>query len=174
MKQGKTIVMVTHDSSLARRVKRTILIADGEIVNEYVARALPLLTHQQMLAATHALAPLHFAPGEEIIHEDQPADRLYILQKGTVEVALKRPGGHAVVVGQMGPGQYVGEIELMRNQHSIATVRAAGGAVEAYAMPRETFASLLAESEPTREAVNHIVEQRLGENVAARRNGISA
>jgi putative ABC transport system ATP-binding protein len=46
VKQGKTIVMVTHDSALARRVKRTVLIADGEIVNEWLAHALPLLTHQ--------------------------------------------------------------------------------------------------------------------------------
>ncbi len=35
--QGKTLMMVTHDSSLARRVKRTVLIADGEIVDEPVA-----------------------------------------------------------------------------------------------------------------------------------------
>jgi putative ABC transport system ATP-binding protein len=46
VKEGKTIVMVTHDSALARRVKRTVLIADGEIVNEWLARALPLLTDQ--------------------------------------------------------------------------------------------------------------------------------
>jgi putative ABC transport system ATP-binding protein len=35
--QGKTLMMVTHDSSLARRVKRTVLIADGEIVDEPIA-----------------------------------------------------------------------------------------------------------------------------------------
>jgi putative ABC transport system ATP-binding protein len=32
--QGKTIVMVTHDRDLSRRVQRTIILADGEIVNE--------------------------------------------------------------------------------------------------------------------------------------------
>ncbi|MBE2200034.1 MAG: ABC transporter ATP-binding protein [Anaerolinea sp.] len=32
--QGKTILMVTHDNELARRVSRTITIADGEIVEE--------------------------------------------------------------------------------------------------------------------------------------------
>jgi putative ABC transport system ATP-binding protein len=32
--QGKTILMVTHDSDLAQRAKRTIIIADGEIVDE--------------------------------------------------------------------------------------------------------------------------------------------
>ncbi len=168
VQEGKTVVMVTHDSSLARRVKRTVLIADGEIVNEWVARALPLLTYQQMLAATHALEPLHFAPGQEIMRQDQPGDQLYIVNKGTVEVALKRPGGHEVVVSHMVPGQYFGEIELVRNERSVATVRAAGGPVEVYAMPRETFASLLSESEPTRESIANVVNQRIGENQAAR------
>jgi putative ABC transport system ATP-binding protein len=32
--QGKTILMVTHDSELARRVTRTITLADGRIVGE--------------------------------------------------------------------------------------------------------------------------------------------
>ncbi|MDO8568669.1 MAG: ABC transporter ATP-binding protein, partial [Dehalococcoidales bacterium] len=36
---GKTIVMVTHDNDLAKRVKRTILISDGEIVKEIYADA---------------------------------------------------------------------------------------------------------------------------------------
>ncbi len=49
IRRGKTIIMVTHDSSLARRVTRTVLLADGEIVNEFVARALPQLNHAQML-----------------------------------------------------------------------------------------------------------------------------
>lgn len=31
---GKTILMVTHDRDLAQRVGRTVIIADGEIVNE--------------------------------------------------------------------------------------------------------------------------------------------
>jgi putative ABC transport system ATP-binding protein len=32
---GKTILMVTHDNDLANEAERTIVIADGEIVNEY-------------------------------------------------------------------------------------------------------------------------------------------
>ena len=48
--EGKTVIIVTHDSSLAKRAHRTALIADGEIVNEYVAKALPTLTFDQLLA----------------------------------------------------------------------------------------------------------------------------
>ena len=36
--QGKTILMVTHDHDLARRVIRTVTLADGEIVDEEVRR----------------------------------------------------------------------------------------------------------------------------------------
>jgi putative ABC transport system ATP-binding protein len=35
---GKTILMVTHDNDLAQRAKRTIVLADGEIVDERVNR----------------------------------------------------------------------------------------------------------------------------------------
>ena len=34
--QGKTILMVTHDNDLAKRVTRAVLVADGEIVDEVV------------------------------------------------------------------------------------------------------------------------------------------
>src|SRR5574338_1688187 len=51
--RGKTIIIVTHDSALARRTHRTALITDGEIVNEYVARAMPTLTQDELLQATH-------------------------------------------------------------------------------------------------------------------------
>jgi ABC-type lipoprotein export system ATPase subunit len=67
--EGKTVVMVTHDSSLARRVTRTVLIVDGEVVNEYVARALPALTPSQMLEASRKVQPLTFPAGATIIAE---------------------------------------------------------------------------------------------------------
>jgi putative ABC transport system ATP-binding protein len=46
--EGKTVVMVTHDSNLASRVGRTVLLVDGEVVNESV-----VLSRQ---AQTHAIA----------------------------------------------------------------------------------------------------------------------
>src|SRR5512133_1686022 len=102
--QGKTVVMVTHDSSLARRVSRTVLIVDGEVVNEYVARALPSLTPELLLEATRKAQPVRVAPGETIIQKDMQGDRFYILTQGVAEVALKRPGGTDVVVDRKQPG----------------------------------------------------------------------
>ncbi len=36
VEQGKTILMVTHDSDLSQRATRSVLVADGEIVDEIV------------------------------------------------------------------------------------------------------------------------------------------
>jgi ABC-type lipoprotein export system ATPase subunit len=169
VRQGKTVVMVTHDSSLARRVSRTLLIADGEIVNEYVARAMPLLSHQQMLKATHMLEPMHFEPGATILREGSPADRFYIVTKGRAEVALQRPGGGDVVVFRPGVGEYFGEVELLRGGGNIATVRSAPETpVDIIALDRNEFIELLSESEETRSALESIVERRLTENITAR------
>src|SRR5574338_950946 len=57
--KGKTIIIVTHDSGLAKQTHRTALITDGEIVNEYVAKAMPTLTQDQLLEATHVSKVTH-------------------------------------------------------------------------------------------------------------------
>jgi putative ABC transport system ATP-binding protein len=169
VQRGKTVIMVTHDSSLARRVQRTMLIADGEIVNTFLARALPLLTPAQLLKATHHLTALHFEPGAVIMQEGEFSDKFYIVTKGRAEVALKRPGGADVVVFRPGPGEYFGEIELMRGSESIATVRATAEApVDVIALDRQTFSELLNESIETRDAMGQIVDARAAENIAAR------
>jgi ABC-type lipoprotein export system ATPase subunit len=169
VQQGKTVLMVTHDSSLARRVTRTLLIADGEIVNEFVARAMPLLTHQQMLKATHNVQPMVFEPGATIVKEGSQGDNFYIVTKGRAEVALKRPGGSDVVVFRPGVGEYFGEVELVRGGANIATVRAVVDApVEVIALDRQTFMELLGESDETRDAFQQIVSTRLAQNVATR------
>jgi putative ABC transport system ATP-binding protein len=168
IRQGKTVIMVTHDSSLAQRVSRTVLLADGEIVNEYVARALPLLTHAQMLKATQKLRPLQFAAGETIIQQGAVSDLFFIITKGQVAVDLKRPGGTDITVARMGPGQYFGEIELLRGGKTIANVRAADSqSVEVVALDRATFCELMSESEATRAAIDQVVDDRLAENIAA-------
>jgi ABC-type lipoprotein export system ATPase subunit len=168
-RQGKTIVMVTHDSSLAQRVNRTMLIVDGEIVNEFIARALPLLTQEQMLEATQKATPMIFEPGATIVREGTPGDKFYIVTKGRAEVALKRPGGSDVVVMRPGAGEYFGEVEVIRGGTNIATVRAVQDSqVELVALDRESFMELLAESEVTQDAFKMIVEKRLAENIQTR------
>src|SRR5215208_2797708 len=72
--KGKTIIIVTHDSGLAKRTHRTALITDGEIVNEYVAKAMPTLLQDQMLWATRNAKSVVYEPGTMILAEGASAD----------------------------------------------------------------------------------------------------
>ena len=167
VEQGKTIIMVTHDGALAKRVSRTVLIADGEIVNEYVARALPGLSYDQMMRATRQVQPLTFTPGATLIEQGSAGDQFYIVTRGQVEVVLHRPRANDVVVTQFGPGQYFGEIEMLHGGARTATIRAAGHEpVEVLALDRGTFTALMADSAATRETLDRTAEQRLAENIA--------
>jgi ABC-type lipoprotein export system ATPase subunit len=165
--EGKTIVMVTHDSSLARRVSRTVIIADGEVVNEYLARAMPSLTPQQMIEASRKARPMTFSPGATIIHEGTPGEYFYVIRDGVAEVALRREGGADVVAARMGPGQSFGEISMFHGRHTAATVRVVPeGPLEALAFDKAAFDSLLDESPTFREAMRSAAHANLIHNEA--------
>jgi ABC-type multidrug transport system ATPase subunit len=169
--QGKTVIIVTHDSSLARRAHRTALITDGEIVNEYVAKALPTLTQDQLLAATHKVTPRYYEPGAMILTEGKDNDKFYIVSKGTVEIVLPRPNQSDVVILELGPGKYFGEIAFFHGKNSRASVRACEScAVEVLAMDYGTLNALLSESEPTREALHQAADRHEQENIEKRQS----
>lgn len=164
--QGKTIIIVTHDSGLARRANRTALITDGEIVNEYVAKALPTLTPDQLLAATHEVEPHVHDPGAMILQEGKDSNAFYVVAKGTVEVVLPRPRQSDVVALELGPGKYFGEMEFFHERRARASIRAGkGGPAEVLAMPYATLERLLGESEATREALQQAAVLHEQENI---------
>jgi len=166
---GKTVLMVTHDSDLARRVSRAVIVADGEIVNQYVAQALSTLSIDQLAAVTRQIEPHTYTPGTPIITQGDAADRFYIITKGQVEIVLHNPGGADMVVTCLEAGQYFGEIGLLRGSPRIASVRAAGGmAVQVATLDRTTFGDLVGDSELTRQAISRVADQRASENIAAR------
>jgi len=167
--EGKTVIIVTHDSSLAKHAHRTALIADGEIVNEYVAKALPTLTPQQLLAATHNIKPRHYEAGAMILLEGKNSDAFHVISKGTVDVILPRQNQSDVVAVQLGPGKYFGEMEFFHERRSRASIRACESCpVEVLELDYEALSSLLNESEPTREALHQAADQHEGENVEFR------
>jgi ABC-type multidrug transport system ATPase subunit len=171
--QGKTVIIVTHDSSLAKRAHRTALIADGEIVNEYVAKALPTLTSDQLLLATRTVKPHHYEAGAMILVEGKDNNAFYIVTKGTVEVVLPRPNQSDVVALQLGPGKYFGEMAFFHERRNFASVRAAeSGSVEVLAINYDQLSELLKESELTREALYQAAELHEQENVEKRRTKV--
>jgi ABC-type lipoprotein export system ATPase subunit len=165
--QGKTIIIVTHDSGLAKQTQRTALITDGEIVNEFVARALPTLTQEQLLLATRSLQSQHYEPGAMIIQQGAEGNQFYIVAKGKVEIVLQRANASDVVVTTLEPGQYFGEMQLLHGKRRSASVRASEHeSVEVLSLDYDTLRTLLDESEPTREALLRVAGQRQQENAS--------
>jgi ABC-type lipoprotein export system ATPase subunit len=169
VQKGKTIIIVTHDSALAQRTNKTALIADGEIINEYVAKAMPTLTREQILLATHNASTQHYEAGSLILSEGTGADTFYIITKGMVEVFLPRQSQSDVIVVQLGPGRYFGEMEFFHDKKHRASIRAAEtGPVDVLAIHYDELNKLLESSEATRQALHSSAKKHEEENFSKR------
>jgi ABC-type lipoprotein export system ATPase subunit len=167
--EGKTIVMVTHDNDLARRASRSVIVSDGEIVNQYLARALPRLSLDQLISVTRQIDRLTFEPGQPIVRQGAEAEYFYIITRGRVEVIIDQPGGGELIAEVLGEGQYFGEQALLGGGVRNATVRAAhdNGPVEVVALDRSEFHALLEESAGTRADVERVAAERRAANSGA-------
>ena len=161
--QGKTILIVTHDPSLTSRTDRTIIIADGEIIDPIVAGALPSLDHGHMLQVTHELQRKRYGPGEIIIRQGEPVNGFYMVGSGQAEVWNGHP---TLSVAQLSRNQYCGEVELFGDEKAIATVRAGTSPVELGILSRDRFAALMQESPATASLLASVAEARRQENLA--------
>jgi ABC-type lipoprotein export system ATPase subunit len=158
---GTTILMVTHDSDLARRVNRTILISDGEVVNEYLVRALSTLTQDQLVEVSRGIKPQIFQPDSAIIRQGEKGDKFYILLNGKADIYINRPGGSELLVNQLKPGQYFGEMALLGGGVRAATVKASHeGPVSVAALDEKAFNSLINDSRSLREELMSLVQRR--------------
>jgi ABC-type lipoprotein export system ATPase subunit len=167
--KGKTIIIVTHDSGLAKRTHRTALIADGEIVNEYVAKAMPTLNREQLLQATHVAKLNKYEAGAMILEEGTDAKAFYIVTKGTVEVILPRTNQSDVIAVQLGPGKYFGEMEFFHEKKHRASIRASEHTpVEVLAISYDKLNELLSQSDATRDALHQFADKHEEENVMRR------
>jgi ABC-type lipoprotein export system ATPase subunit len=167
-RRGKTVVMVTHDPSLTSRTTRNIIIADGELINETVAKALPWLRHRHMMEFSKIAETQTFPARTTIISRDEHVENFFMIHSGEVEVVLQDRKKQETVISRLNSGEFFGEIELLRGGKSIANVRAsADGPVELLTIKREDFKRVMDQSPITAEAVAKIVQERLDVHRAA-------
>jgi len=166
--RGKTVVMVTHDPSLTSRTTRNIIIADGELINETVAKSLPWLRHRHMMEFTKLVEERTYLPNVTIIPRDEHVDNFFMIRKGEVEVVLLDEKNKETVISRLKPGEFFGEIELLGGGKAIANVRAGSQSpVEVLMIKRADFKRVMDESPITAEAIEKIVQQRLEAQRAA-------
>ena len=156
---GKTILMVTHDSDLARRVNRTIVISDGEIVNEYLVRALASLTQDQLVEVARRVQPQSFPPGAPIVRQGEAGDKFYIIVDGKADVFINQPGGTQILVNRLKAGQYFGEMALLGGGVRAATVSAGESGVSVVGLDNATFTELINDSRGLRDELTGLIER---------------
>ena len=163
-KRGKTILIVTHDPSITKRTDQMIILSDGEIIDPTVARALPFLTHPQMLAATQSAQKQKVAPGETILQQGQAVDHFFMIVSGDVDIVVKNKYSKELLLARLGTGQFFGEVELTQGGSSIASVQGASNGAELALLPRKIFYELIDGSPLTRSTLQEIAATRLAEN----------
>ena len=162
---GKTVIIVTHDPAITKRTDQTVILSDGELVDNAVARALPFLSHPQMLAATHQARKQTFPASETILRQGEPVDYFFMVSEGEVDILLENQDCGEMCLARLGPGQFFGEVELTQGGESIASVRASvTSPVELALLPKNEFFQLIDGSPLTRNVMTELATSRRGEN----------
>ena len=85
---------------------------------------------------------LKFKSGQTIVREGEPGNLFYIITEGEVQVSIRDADGNDVVLHDLRPGGFFGELSMLTNEPRSARVRALEN-VTLLALEREEFFSFL-------------------------------
>ena len=84
------------------------------------------LSPAELTAVLRGLRLHRFEGGDIVLTEGERGDSVYIVAKGTVRVWVRNPEGRNFPVGEVGEGEFFGEIGSLSGRPRSATVTAAG------------------------------------------------
>jgi len=166
--QGKTIIMVTHDSSLAERTNRMMLLSDGELVNSWIANAFPDLPHSRLLWLTHLMERQTFERGQPIPLPNEDPNALYLFTSGPVEFVTRNGffGKHKV---QLDKGEYLALTDVQNFSPDVLGLRSVSDeSVEALVLNQKAFQNWMADDQSDLVSLSTAAQARLS---AWRANG---
>jgi CRP-like cAMP-binding protein len=108
----------------------------------------------------------HFEPGEEIFHQGDLGDRIYIIVNGRAEV-LREEDGRERVLAQLVAGEYFGEMALLNKTVRNATVRCVE-AMDVLSLPKREFGLLAGNLPELRRSFESVMERRTSAATHAR------
>jgi NADH dehydrogenase len=113
---------------------------------------------QLKLTNTTGISHEHFEPGEEVFHQGDLGDRIYIIASGQAEVARGEDGSE-VLLARLGPGEYFGEMALLNHTTRNATVRCLEP-LDVLSIHKREFSVLAANLPAMRESFERVMEER--------------
>src|SRR5207249_3601922 len=144
------------------------MVASVEITaSDLVARVdavLPgLLTPGLIESIAPALERCVLAPGAILFTEGDPSDAMYVTLRGSLRVSIAHPERGAVVVGHIGPGAPVGEMQILSGGTRTATVTAETES-ELVRVPRIAFERVAVEVPDIMRHLNDAIRRRVRRN----------
>jgi len=131
-------------------------------IEDRLTGILPGLGTHELNQIVSAVKPVTYAAGALIIREGDTAEEFFVVLEGQVEVVkeLHAPDEKQIVLSQLGPGAYFGEIGLLRGIKRTASVRAATD-VTVLVLNRETFITIVSECDLVSAQIADTVRQRV-------------
>ncbi len=115
---------------------------------------------------------VEYTAGQGIIHEDEKGDDFYVLVAGHVQVLVEDATGAEVLVEDIGPGGFFGELSMLTDEPRAATVKAVDD-VTTLSLAREEFFSFLMAHPHAGIDVLSVLSQRLNRTSALLRHSVS-
>ena len=97
----------------------------------------------------------HFAEGQVLFREGDPADNVFRLLTGTVDIR-RELDGEPVLLGAVGAGQFIGEMGVVENRPRNATARAASEVEVEILTPTEFFDQISGSPRAARELIRRL------------------
>ena len=154
-----------HEYALARKHEQTKGLI-GLLAKCDLLRHLPAEAIEQILPSVRER---RIDAGQVLFRAGDPADALYIVARGSVQVVADSPGdcrGVGAVIAELGPGAAFGEMGLISGGARTATIRSVTGA-ELLEIGREDFDALIAADPVMARAVQHLSHERAIRNLSS-------
>jgi putative ABC transport system ATP-binding protein len=160
-KAGKTIIMVTHDSSLARKTGKMFLLSDGELVNPWIASTFPEIPDQRLLWLTKTMETQSFAPGETIPLPRFERAALYLFTSGEVEF-VTRNGFFGKQKVRLEAGEYLALPDVDTFPEDVLGLKGTNGeAIEVLALGKHRFQTWMDEDQKSQENLRMASKERV-------------
>lgn len=117
------------DRDTYRRILMGSTIRKRKMYEEFLSKVsiLDSLDKWEKLTIADALVPITFPDGHIVVEQGHAGEDFYIIEEGkAIVLQQKNENEPQVEVGQLGPGDYFGEVALLFNRPRAATVKASG------------------------------------------------
>ena len=91
--------------------------------------------------------------GDDLVHEGEISDRIYVLEEGEIIVSIKNQSGDSTTVATLKPGAMIGEMTLFGETRRSATCSAKGKHVQLIGLENEEALKLIDNDSKARNAL---------------------